>query len=201
MDKTTMFKISYGLYVLSAHEDGFHNGCIINTFGQVTDIPLRVSVTVNKDTKTCEMIKNTGIFNVSILSEKATFDIFKHFGFQSGREVNKFADFEGAKRADNGLYYITTGTNAYVSAEVFETVDLGTHLMFMANVTDAVILNQDPSATYDYYHKAIKPQPQQTSVKGYRCKICGYIYEGSPLPENYICPICKHGPADFEEIK
>lgn len=147
------------------------------------------------------MIKNTGIFNVSILSEKATFDIFKHFGFQSGREVNKFADFEGAKRADNGLYYITTGTNAYVSAEVFETVDLGTHLMFMANVTDAVILNEDPSATYDYYHKAIKPQPQQTSVKGYRCKICGYIYEGSPLPEDYICPICKHGPADFEEIK
>lgn len=199
MNTNALFKITYGLYVLIAKENDFDNGCIINTFSQVTNNPSRVAVVVNKTNKTADMIRKTGIFNVSILSEKATFDVFKNFGFQSGNEVNKFVEFKDVKRSENGLLYLSEYSNAYVSGKVVETVDLGTHYMFVADFVDSQVLNDDKSMTYEYYHARVKPKPQN-EVKGYRCVICGYIYEGETLPDNFVCPLCKHGPDDFEKI-
>ena len=200
MNKNAMFKISYGLYVLSASENGFDNGCIINTFSQVTDTPLRVSVTINKSNKTCEMIERTGKFNVSILSEDVPFDTFKHFGFQSGRDVDKFDGYTDVKRSENGILYLTSCSNGFVSGKVIQTIDVGTHLIFIAEVEDCDILSDVPSVTYDYYHKNIKPKPQEEKKGGYRCKICGYEYVGEELPEDFICPLCKHPASDFEKV-
>ena len=200
MNNQAMFNISYGLYVLTAREADKDNGCIINTLLQVTSTPNAVSIALNKDNYTHDMIMNTSKFNVSMLDTTISFDVFKHFGFQSGRDVDKFADYKSAKRGQNGLYYITGSTNGYISAEVFKTLDLGTHTMFIANVTDMDVLSKEPSLTYDYYHKNVKPKPTDEKKTGYRCKICGYIYEGEPLPEDFICPICKHGAADFEKL-
>ncbi len=200
MNNQAMFNISYGLYVLTAREADKDNGCIINTLLQVTSTPNAVSIALNKDNYTHDMIMNTSKFNVSMLDTTSSFDVFKHFGFQSGRDVDKFADYKSAKRGQNGLYYITGSTNGYISAEVFKTLDLGTHTMFIANVTDMDVLSKEPSLTYDYYHKNVKPKPTDEKKTGYRCKICGYIYEGEPLPEDFICPICKHGAADFEKL-
>lgn len=200
MDNKVMFNISYGLYVLTAKSEEKHNGCIINTLQQVTDTPLRVSVTVNKNNYTHDLVKESGLFNVSILSESATFDIFKHFGFQSGKDVNKFEDYPMGISA-NGLAYVTEGTNGYISAKVIETIDLGTHTMFIAEVTDGEVLSDTPAATYSYYHKHIKEAPAAAKSKGWVCKICGYVYEGDPLPEDFICPLCKHGAKDFEKIQ
>lgn len=199
MDTNALFKITYGLYVLIAKENDFDNGCIINTFSQVTNNPNRVAVVVNKTNKTADMIRKTGVFNVSILSETATFDVFKNFGFQSGNEVNKFVEFKEVKRSKNGLLYLSEHSNAYISGKVVETVDLGTHYMFVADFEDAQILNDEKSMTYEDYHTRVKPKPEN-KVKGYRCVICGYIYEGDPLPDNFVCPLCKHGPDDFEKI-
>lgn len=196
MDNNVMFKISYGLYVLTAKDGDKRNGCIINTLEQVTATPNRVSIAVNKGNLTHDMILKTGDFNISILSEKAVFDTFKHFGFQSGRNVDKSANFP-METSENGLPYVTQGTNGFLSGKVTSTVDLGTHTLFIADVTDGKVLSEDPSATYDYYHKHIKEAPQQ-KARGWVCKICGYVYEGDPLPEDFVCPICKHGAADFE---
>lgn len=199
MNNDVMFKIGYGLYVLTAC-DTKDNGCIINTVMQVTSNPLQVAIAVNKKNYTNEMIRKTRKFNISILSKKSEFELYKHFGFQSGRDVNKFADFADAKRSPNGILYITKGTNAYISAYVQQEIDLGTHSMFVAQLVAAESLSDDESATYDYYQKCIKQKPQETAKNGWRCKICGYIYEGENLPQDYICPICKHGAADFEKI-
>lgn len=201
MNTNTLFKVTYGLYVLIANENGFDNGCIINTFSQVTNTPTRVAAVVNKTNKTADMIRKTGVFNVSIISETANFELFKNFGFQSGNEVNKFVEFKDVARSENGLLYITKNSNSYISGKVTDTVDFGTHYMFVADITGAEILNDEKSVTYDDYHTKIKPKPDNNMVKGYRCKICGYIYEGEELPDNYICPLCKHGPDDFEPIK
>ena len=203
MNKEAMYKLGYGLYVLTAKTgDGSKdNGCIINTAIQVTTTPNRISICVNKANLTHDIIHETGEFNVSILSEKAEFAVFRHFGFQTGREVDKFADYPDAYRSNNGIYVITKGVNAVISGKVVQEVDLGTHTMFIADVTDGGVLNQDPSATYSYYQSNIKPKPAKTETKGWRCKICGYIYEGETLPEDFICPVCKHGAIDFEEIK
>ena len=203
MNKEAMYKLGYGLYVLTAKTaDGEKdNGCIINTAIQVTTTPNRISICVNKANYTHDLIHETGEFNVSILSEKAEFSTFRHFGFQTGREVDKFADFKDAVRSNNGLYVITKGVNAFISGKVVQEIDLGTHTMFIADVLDGGVLNQDPSATYSYYQSNIKPKPQKTEVKGWRCKICGYIYEGEELPEDFICPTCKHGAIDFEKIQ
>ena len=199
MDNNVMFKIGYGLYVLTANEIGKQKGCIVNTLQQVTNTPNRVAVTVNKNNFTHDMIMNTGKFNVSILSEKASFDIFRHFGFQSGRDVNKFDGYP-AEISSNGIPYITNGANSYLSGEVISHSDLGTHTMFIADVTDGEVFSDDNSVTYDYYHKHIKESPKKESKKGWVCKICGYVYEGDPLPEDFICPVCKHGAADFERL-
>ena len=199
MNNDVMFKIGYGLYVLTACDEK-DNGCIINTVMQVTSNPLQVAIAVNKKNYTNEMIRKTRKFNLSILSEKSKFELYRHFGFQSGRDVDKFAKFSDVKRSPNGVLYITQGTNAYISAYVQQEIDLGTHSMFIAQLVAAESLLDDKSATYDYYQKCIKQKPQETLKKGWRCKICGYIYEGEDLPADYICPICKHGAADFEKI-
>ena len=198
MDNNVMFKISYGLYVLTAKDGEKSNGCIINTLEQVTTTPNKVTIAVNKSNYTHDMILKTGRFNASILSEKADFDTFKHFGFQSGRDVDKFSNYP-AEISENGIPYITKGTNGFISAEVISTVDLGTHTLFVANVTDGKVLSDDSSATYDYYHKHIKEAPQKKS-KGWVCKICGYVYEGDELPDDFVCPLCKHGAADIEKL-
>jgi len=204
MDMKAMFKISYGLYILTAKEDSFDNGCIINTLAQVTSTPNRVSITVNKQNKTCQMIERTGEFNVSMLSTDAKFDLFRHFGFQSGANVNKFADFTDYARAENGIAYITAAANAYVSGKVISQTDLGTHILFIADVTAGEVLSALPSVTYDYYHANIKPKPEAPKAEGkitWRCKICGYVHESETLPEDFVCPICKHGASDFEKVE
>lgn len=199
MEKEAMYKLSYGLFVLTA-KDEKDNGCIINTAMQITTTPNRMIITVNKGNYTHDMIKKTGAFNVSVLAQNCDFSVFRHFGFQSGRDVDKFADFTACSRADNGIMYVTEGTNAYLSGKVVETLDCGTHTMFVADVTDGKVLSSEKSVTYDYYQSNIKPKPEKTEKKGWRCKICGYVYEGGELPEDFICPICKHGAADFEKI-
>lgn len=168
---------------------------------QVTDSPNRIIAVVNQSNYTHDMILKTGQFNVSILSEKASFDLFRRFGFQSGRDVDKLEGWSGYKRAENGIIYVTEGTNGYLCAKVTDTVDLGSHTMFIAQVEDGDVLDDTESVTYSYYHKHIKPQPAETKTTGWRCKICGYVYEGEELPPDFICPLCKHGAADFEKIE
>ncbi len=200
MDNKVLFNIGYGLYVLTANEGEKDNGCIINTVMQVTSDPLQIAIAVNKKNYTNEMIQRTKKFNVSILSESSKFEIFKHFGFQSGRDVDKFASFYDTKRSPNGVLYITQNTNSYMSAYVKQEIDLGTHTLFIAQLVAAEILSEEPTVTYTYYRNNIKPKPQKTEKKGWRCKICGYIYEGEDLPVDFICPWCKHGAVDFERI-
>ena len=199
MDTKALFKIGYGLYVLTA-KDEKDNGCIINTVMQVTSNPLQVAIALNKKNYTNEMIQKTRKFNLSILSEKADFSIYEHFGYKSGRDTDKFATFCDVKRSPNGLLYITKGTNAYMSAYVQHEMDLGTHSLFIGQLVAIENLNDDKSATYDYYQNNVKPKTENTVKKGWRCKICGYIYEGENLPADYICPICKHGAVDFEKL-
>lgn len=198
---SAMFKFSYGLFVLTAKEENKDNGCIINTAIQVTADPKQVSICVNKANYTCGMIERTGEFNLSFLSQDAVFDVFKHFGFQSGQNVDKFDGYGDAERAENGILYVNKGVNAMVSVKVNNVVDLGTHLMFIGDVTEEKVLSEVPSLTYQYYFDHVKPKPaEQPKAKGFVCKICGYIYEGDVLPPDFICPICKHGAEDFEPI-
>ena len=200
MNTNALFKIGYGLYVLSVEEQGKDNGCIVNTVMQVTSDPCQIAVCVNKNNYTYEMIQHTKKFNVSVLAEGVSFDVFKNFGYQTGRITDKFTNFSDVKRSPNGVLYITKDTNAYMSAYVQQEIDLGTHVMFIAQLVEAEVLSDKPTVTYDYYQKNIKPKPQVTEKKGWRCKICGYIYEEEVLPADYICPICKHGAIDFEKI-
>lgn len=200
MDNTAFFKLSYGLFVVTAHEGDKDNGCITNTVVQQTITPNRISVTINKNNYTHDMIKRTGVFNVSVLSEKAKFETFKHWGFQSGKDVDKTMGITYF-RLENGVIYIVDGVNAVMCAKVEQEVDLGTHTMFIAEVTDAFSTEEDSSATYAFYHKNIKPAPQQAKKKGWICTVCGYIYEGEVLPEDFICPTCKHPASDFKRIE
>ncbi|MCI9455797.1 MAG: flavin reductase [Oscillospiraceae bacterium] len=202
MDQAAMYKLSYGLFVLTSSFGGKESGCIINTAGQVTVEPNRISIAVSKSNFTHDLVRDSGKFNLSVLSQDADFEIFRHFGFQSGRTVDKFADYAHCQRSPSGLYYITKGTNAYISAKVEQSIDLGTHTLFIAAVEDMQVLAETPSATYEYYHASIKPQPEQQKTGGktaWRCVICGYIYEGEELPADFICPWCKHPASDFEK--
>lgn len=201
IDPIAMFKLSYGLFVLTAKDGEKDNGCIINTVMQVTDATKRIAIAVNRANYTHDMIKKTGVFNVSVLTTDAPFKLFKQFGFQSGRDTDKFAQGEAKVRTANGLCYIPEYTNAVISGKVVSVQEFDTHTLFIAEVTEAVVLSNVPSVTYQYYFDHIKPQPQPTSEKsGYVCKICGYIYEGDTLPDDFICPLCKHGAADFEKL-
>ena len=203
MSANAMHKFSYGLFVLTARENDKDNGCIINTAMQVTNDPKQVSICVNKANYTCGMIERTKKFNISFLNQDVKFDIFQRFGFQSGKDTDKFEGFYDVKRSPNELYYITKGTNAFASVYVTETVDLGTHLMFIGTVVGEEVFNDVPSTTYQYYFDNIKPKPSTADKKktGWVCKICGYIYEGEVLPPDFICPICKHGAEDFEKLQ
>lgn len=203
MDKKAMYKMSYGLFVLTSAIEGKDNGCIINTAVQVTSEPNRISIAVNKSNYTQEIIQKSKKFNISILSETASFDTFRRFGFQSGRDADKFEDFSDCRRSANGLYYVTAGTNAYISASVEQAVDLGSHMLFIASVEDMEVLSGDASATYAYYQSEIKPKPEKASGSGktaWRCSVCGYTYEGETLPDDFICPLCKHPASDFEKV-
>ena len=200
MDTKAIFKIGYGLYVLTAKNVEKDNGCIINTVMQVTSDPCQIAIAVNKLNYTNQMIQTTKKFNISVLTENANFEVFKHFGFQSGANTNKFDNYTDVKRSPNGLYYITKNTNAYLSAYVKQEIDMGTHTMFIAQLVASESLSDTPTVSYDYYQKNIKPKPQETKKSGWRCKICGYIYEGEESPADYICPLCKHGAIDFEKI-
>jgi len=201
MDNTALFKIGYGLYVLTAHDDGKDNGCIINTVMQITSTaPLVGVIAVNKQNHTHDMILKSRRYNVSILTVETPFEVFKHFGFQSGNTVDKFADYTDVARSENGILYLTKHTNACLSFEVTDTFDFGSHTLFRGNITDGKTLGSAESVTYSYYQQHIKPKPQAVQQAGYRCGICGYIYEGDVLPDGFTCPLCKHGVSDFAKI-
>lgn len=207
MNPKAMYKLSYGLFVCTAVRDGRANGCIINTAIQVASEPNRISVAINKANFTHDMVKETGACNISVISQEASFDLFKHFGFQSGRDVDKFADYPTAnyEKADNGIPYITAGTNAYFSLKVVDAVDLGSHTLFICDPVFMTVLSDAGSCTYEFYQNNIKPKPEAvgTTPKGetvWRCRICGYEWVGEELPDDFICPICKHPKADFEKV-
>ena len=200
IDNNAMFKLSYGLYVLTAKCEGKDNGCVVNTVIQITDTPKRILVAVNKANHTCKMIKETNDFTVSCLTQKTSFDMIKRFGFASGKTTNKFENFSGWERGTNSIAHITENTNAFMNAKVIKAEDVGTHIVFFAEVTEAKVLSDEKSLTYDYYFENVKPKVKVEKKKGYVCKICGYVYEGENLPADFICPICKHGVEDFEPI-
>ena len=200
VDPAALFKIGYGLYVVATRDEaGRDNGCIVNTVTQVTNTPNRVAVTINKLNYTHHVVKQTGIMNLNCLSEDAPFDLFKRFGFQSGRTADKFAG-EEVQRAANGLAILPSHVNALLSLKVEQYVDLGTHGMFICSVEESRVLSQRPTMTYAYYQDNVKPKPDTGKKKGWVCKICGYVHEGDELPEDFICPLCKHGAADFERL-
>ena len=200
MDNKAMFNLSYGLFILTAKDGEKDNGCIVNTVRQVTSQPNRISLTVNKANYTHDMILKTKEFNVSVLAENSKFETYRHWGFQSGRNTDKLESIS-FKRSANGLVYIADETNAFLSAKVVSTLDLGTHTLFIADVTDGEVLSQVPSATYSFYQNNIKPKPASTEKrKGFICTVCGYIYEGETLPDDFICPVCKHPASDFRPL-
>lgn len=198
IDNKALFNISYGLFVLVAREGDKDNGCIVNTVTQVAEEPLTLGIAVNKKNLTHDMILRTSRFNVCMLTEEAPITVFRHFGYQSGRNADKFKDYPEAQRSENGLLYLPKYTNAFISGQVNRTIDLGGHTLFLASVEEAKILGEQPSLTYAYYQQHIKQAAP--AKKGWRCKVCGYVYEGEELPKDFICPICKHGVEAFEKI-
>ena len=198
-DMTALFRIGYGLYVVTSNDGKKDNGLIVNTVTQLTDTPNRVAVNINKANYSHHVIKQTGVLNVNCLSVEAPFSVFQQFGFQTGRSVDKFAG-QTVRRSDNGLVFLDKYINAFMSLKVEQYVDLGTHGMFICSITEARVMSDQDTMTYTYYQKYVKPKPQTEGKKGFVCKVCGYIYEGDELPEDYICPLCKHGAADFEPI-
>lgn len=199
-DMTALFNIGYGLYVVTSNDGKKDNGLIVNTVSQVTSSPNRIAVCINKQNYSHHVIQQTGIMNVNCLSVEAPFKVFETFGFQSGRNVNKFADCEPL-HSDNGLVFLPKYINSFMSLKVEQYIDMDTHGMFICSVTEARVISDKETMTYTYYQKNVKPQPQTEGKKGWVCKICGYVYEGEELPEDFICPLCKHGAADFEPIQ
>ena len=199
-DMTALFRIGYGLYVVTSNDGKKDNGLIVNTVTQLTDTPNRIAVNINKANYSHHVIKQTGVLNVNCLSVDAPFSVFQQFGFQSGRSVDKFAG-QNVYRSDNGLVFLDKYINAFMSLKVEQYVDLGTHGMFICSVTEARVMNDLDTMTYTYYQKNVKPKPETEGKKGFVCKVCGYIYEGDELPDDFICPLCKHGVADFEPIE
>ncbi len=199
-DLTALFNIGYGLYVVTSNDGKKDNGLIVNTVTQVTNTPNRLAVTINKENYSHHVIRQTGMMNINCLTEDAPFNVFEVFGFQSGRNVDKFADCEPL-RSDNGLVFLPRHINSFLSLKVEQYVDLDTHGMFICSITEARVLSDRPTMTYTYYQDNVKPKPETDGKKGFVCKVCGYVYEGDELPADYICPLCKHGAADFEEIQ
>ena len=206
MNTLAMHKLSYGLFVLTAKDGEKDNGCIINTAIQVASEPNQLSISVNKANLTHDMVLKTGVFTVSAINQRAGFDLFKRFGMQSGRDVNKFDGFTACQRAANGLYYINEGVNAYFCGKVTQSIDLGSHTLLIASIEDMEVLNDEPSTTYAYYQEHIKPKPQAVGKTEdgktiWRCTVCGYEYVGEEIPADFVCPICKHPASDFEKAE
>lgn len=199
MNSKALFQLSYGLYVAASKFDKKMNGCIVNTVMQVTSDPLQIAVTVNKQNLTCEIIQKSGILSLSVLSETSPFSLFQHFGFRSGRETDKFVNYPFAMTKQE-LPYLTEHTTAFMDCKVTNTVDLGTHMLFICLVNDCDVTSSEKAMTYSFYHEFVKPKPESFSAKGWRCTVCGYVYEGEELPPGFICPWCKHGIEDFEKI-
>lgn len=200
-ETNAMFKINYGLYLLSAKDENKDNACIINAVNQITDNPKRIAIAVNKQNLTHEMVLNTGNFSISVLTEETPFSIFSKFGYHSGKDVEKFADINDIARCKNGTAYLPEYSNAIICAKVIDTQDYGTHTLFVGEVESAEVLSDSPSLTYSYYLENIRMKTVAPKKKGFICKICGYVYEGETLPTDYICPVCKHGAIDFEPIE
>lgn len=199
MNPKALQQLSYGLYVVSTKYDKKMNGCIINTVTQVTSDPTQIVLAVNKKNLTCDLIKKSGILTISVLSETAPFSLFQHFGFQSGRDTDKFVDYPFSITPQE-LPYLSGHTTAYLDCKVINATDLGSHVLFLASVSDCEMLSGEKAMTYSFYHEFVKPQPDAASAKGWRCVVCGYVYEGEELPPDFICPWCKHGVEDFEKI-
>ena len=197
-DLKALFNIGYGLYVVTSNDGKKDNGLIVNTVTQLTSSPNRVAVCINKQNYSHHVIKQTGIMNVNCLSTEAPFSVFENFGFQSGRNVDKFVDYEKL-HSDNGLVFLNKYINSFMSLKVEDYIDLDTHGMFICSITEARVVSDKETMTYTYYQNNVKPKPQTEGKKGWVCKVCGYIHEGD-LPEDFICPLCKHGVADFEPI-
>ena len=200
-DMKALFSIGYGLYVVTSNDGKKDNGLIVNTVAQLTDNPFRVMVSINKDNYSHHVIRQTGIMNVNCLNIEAPFKVFQQFGFQSGRNADKFKDEKELLRSDNGLIFLPRYINAFFSLKVEDYKDLGTHGMFICSVTEARVINNVETMTYTYYQKNVKPKPETQGKKGFVCKVCGYVYEGDELPDDFVCPLCKHGAADFEPIQ
>jgi flavin reductase (DIM6/NTAB) family NADH-FMN oxidoreductase RutF/rubredoxin len=207
IDALSMRKFSYGLFALFTNDGAKDNACIINTAQQLTDNPKRITIAVNKSNYSCDTIKKTGIFNISVLTENCPFDIFTRFGFASGRDTDKLDGFDSVMTSENGLKYLSEYSNCFMSAKVIDSADYGTHTLFVAEITEAKVLNDMPSVTYAYYFANIKPgankpevKSEQKKIVGWRCIICGYEYKGEALPSDFVCPLCKHPASDFEPI-
>ena len=199
MDMKALFKIGYGLYVVTSNDGKKDNGLILNTVMQVTNAPARIALAINKANYSHDVIKKSGAMTVNCLTVDAPFAVFERFGFQSGKSVDKFEGQE-IVRAQNGLAVLPEYSNAFFSLKVIDYSDLGSHGMFICEITEARVLSDKESMTYAYYHANVKPKPAQKKKSGYVCKICGYVYEGEPLPPDFICPLCKHGAEDFEKL-
>ncbi len=195
-DKKILYQLEYGLYVLTVNDGKKDNGCIVNTVMQVASTPVIIAVGVNKQNYTCEVIQKTGVLNINTLTKSASFELFKNFGFQSGKDVDKFDDCS-FERSENGLPILIGHTKGFISLVVEDEIDLGSHILFLCKPTDGKTITDRPGVTYSYYQEHIKPKPKQAQSKGFMCKVCGYIYKGETLPDDYICPICKHGADDF----
>ena len=202
MDNNALFKLTYGLFLLTSWEGGRDNGCIINTAMQVASNPTRISIAVQKTNLTHDMILRTGICNISSISKTADVELFQRFGMQSGRDTDKLADFNGVSRSENGLIYLTEHSNMYISAKVTERFDLGSHTLFIAEITDAQVLSEEESCSYAYYQSDIKAKPvAKTEKRSWTCSVCGYVYEGDEIPDDFECPLCHHGKEDFVQTE
>lgn len=199
LDVNMLKKLSYGLFLLTSRNEGRDNGCIINVAAQVTTNPLQIVLAVNKGNLTHDMIVQSGLLNLSVLTTETTMDIFERFGFQSGRSVDKFEGLAEISRSKNGVFYLEKSVNGFLSGQVSRMLDLGTHTLFVADVTEAVTLSDQPSLTYAYYHEHIKSKPVAKATEGARwvCDVCGYVYEGDEVPDDFVCPWCGHGKSDF----
>ena len=198
-DLTALFNIGYGMYVVTSNDGSKDNGLIVNTVSQLTDNPTRIAVTINKENYSHHIIKQTGMMNVNCLDVSAPFSVFQNFGFRSGRTADKF---EGIKelRSDNGLRFLPQYINSFMSLKVEQYVDMGSHGMFICSVTEARVISDRETMSYGYYHRNVKPQPQADTQKGYVCNVCGWVYEGEELPDDIVCPLCKHGKEAFVKM-
>ena len=200
MDQKALYNLTYGMYLLTTREEGKDYGCIINTAVQVARDPDRIAISVQKNNKTCEVLKRTELYNLSAITEDAPFDLFRQFGMQSARDVEKFRGYPGIGRAPNTIAIASTYANMYLSVLVTEAIDLGSHVLFIGEILDGEVLGSKPSCSYAHYHAEIKPKPKKAAAKQWECRICGYIYEGEEVPEDYKCPLCNHGKEDFVPV-